>query len=163
MDNFHPIYFLILSMLINVIVQLYTKIIHKFSFLGSIKAGFLISSIVLFYLCYNDNVLNLLVKIEIIFLFLLGNYCYIIIINTPESSVRLKILFLINKNKMTKKKLLQIYNNNEMFNIRIKKLISSKTIGIKNKNLFIINKKIIILFYLFRFLKKIYLGNSLKV
>ena len=163
MDNFHPIYFLVISIVVKVIVQFYTKLVHKFSFLSSIKVGFLISSIVLFCLCYNDIFLNLFVKIEIIFLYLLSNYCYIIIINTPESSVRLKILFLIKKNKMTKKRLLQIYNNNEMYNIRIKKLISSNTIGIKNNNLYIINKKIIILFYLFKFLKKIYLGNRIKV
>lgn len=163
MDSIHPIYILILAIFLNVILQIYTKIVHKFTFLNSIKFGFSLSYIFLLFLFYNHINLNIGDKFEISLLYILSSYCYVVIINTPESSVRLKILFLIYNKKITKKKLLQKYNNNEMFKLRLKKLVKSKTISIKNYNFFIINKNIIILFYLFKFLKNIYLGNNSKL
>lgn len=163
MDNIHPIYILILAIVLNVTLQIYIKIVHKFTFLKSIKFGLSLSFIFLLFLFYNHINLNIWDKLEISLLYILSSYCYIVIINTPESSVRLKILFLIYKKKITKKKLLQKYNNNEMFKLRLKKLVNSKTIDIKNYNFFIKNKNIIILFYLFKFLKKIYLGNNTKL
>ena len=163
MDNIHPIYILILALSLNILSQLYIKLVHKFTFLKSIKFGFSLGLVFFIIFFYNNTKLNIWDKFEISLLYILASYCYIVLINTPESSVRLKILFLINKKKITKKKLLQKYNNNEMFKLRLKKLLKSKTIGIKKYNLFVINKNIIILFYLFKFLKKIYLGNNTKL
>jgi hypothetical protein len=163
MDNIHPIYILILALSLNILSQLYIKLVHKFTFLKSIKFGFSLGLVFFIIFFYNNTKLNIWDKFEISLLYILASYCYIVLINTPESSVRLKILFLIYKKKITKKKLLQKYNNNEMFKLRLKKLLKSKTIGIKKYNLFVINKNIIILFYLFKFLKKIYLGNNTKL
>ena len=104
-----------------------------------------------------------MMKFEIIILYILSSYCYIVIINTPESSVRLKILFIINKKKISRKKLLKLYNDKVMFQLRLNKLIKSNTILKKQKNLYIRNQNVILLFYLFKILKKLYLGNKSKL
>ena len=92
MDNIHPIYILILAIVLNATLQIYIKIVHKFTFLKSIKFGFSLSFIFLLFLFYNHINLNIWDKLEISLLYILSSYCYIVIINTPESSVRLKIL-----------------------------------------------------------------------
>ena len=163
MDNLHPINILLIAIFINLISQIYIKLIHKFSFLKSIKIGFtsgLAFIILMFFVNYK---LTIMMKFEIIILYILSSYCYIVIINTPESSVRLKILFIINKKKISRKKLLKLYNNKVMFQLRLNKLIKSNTILKKQKNLYIRNQNVILLFYLFKILKKLYLGNKSKL
>jgi len=163
MDNLHPISILLLAIFINLISQIYIKLVHKFSFYKSIKIGYasgLAFIILMFFVNYK---LTIIMKFEIVILYILSSYCYIIIINTPESSVRLKILFIINKNKISRKKLLKLYNNKVMFQLRLKKLIKSNTILKRQENLYIRNQSVILLFYLFKILKKLYLGNESKL
>ena len=163
MDNLHPINILLMAIFINLILQIYIKLIHKFSFLKSIKIGFASGLALIILMFFVNYKLTIMMKFEILILYILSSYCYIVIINTPESSVRLKILFIINKKKITRKKLLKLYNDKVMFQLRLKKLIKSNTILKKQKNLYIRNQNVILLFYLFKILKKLYLGNKSKL
>ena len=75
----------------------------------------------------------------------------------PQSSIRYKILSILIKNnyKIKKSNLLKNYNDKIIFSLRLKRLVNSKTIIIKNNTAIIINKKVLLILFIFENLKKI--------
>lgn len=78
-------------------------------------------------------------------------------IYTPQSSIRYKILSILIKNnyKIKKSNLLKNYNDKIIFSLRLKRLVNSKTIIIKKNTAIIINKKVLLILFIFENLKKV--------
>ena len=92
-------------------------------------------------------------------LFGLLNTIYVlsIIIYTPKSSIRFKILNILYNNKrgLSYKKLSKMYNDQVILKKRFKRLIDSKTIVLKKKTIVISSLKGKLIIFLYMILKKI--------
>ena len=60
-------------------------------------------------------------------------YIFLNIIQLPISSIQINILRVLNKNNMTKEKLLKQYNDTKIFEIRFKRLSNSNIFKYKIK------------------------------
>ena len=116
--------------------------LFKIKFLKSVNLSTfisLITFIILSIIYSNDIYLIILSFICVINIF----YIFSVIIYTPKSSIRFKILNIIynNNNKISYSNLTNIYNDKIIYYKRLNRLIESKTIKETNKNLGNINLK----------------------
>jgi len=127
----------------------------KLKMLKSFYFTFIISSIIMIFLLKLIN-LNFLLIVINFFFFLILQYLYTMIY-TPQSSIRYKILSILIQNnyKIKKSKLLKNYNDKIIFSLRLKRLVNSKTIIIKNSTAMIANKKVLLILFIFENLKKL--------
>ena len=149
---------LILQILAPVLLianQLIAVHLIKLKILKSFYFTFAISSIIMIFLLTLTNLNFLLIAIYFFF-FLILQYLYTMIY-IPQSSIRYKILSILIKNnyKIKKSNLLKNYNDKIIFSLRLKRLVNSKTIIIKNNTAIIINKKVLLILFIFENLKKI--------
>ena len=93
----------------------------------------------------------------IVFVYLCSSFIFMNLIQIPISSLQAKILKIIFKDpNLTEKLILKKYKSSNIFEERIKTFLSNKTITIKNSLIILANKKILLFYTFFKFLKKIY-------
>ncbi len=145
----------ILAPILLIANQLVAVHLIKLKMLKSFYYTFTTSSIIMIFLLKLINLNFLLIAINFFF-FLILQYLYTMIY-TPQSSIRYKILSILIKNnyKIKKSNLLKNYNDKIIFSLRIKRLVNSKTIIIKNNTAIIINKNVLLILFIFENLKKL--------
>jgi hypothetical protein len=145
----------ILAPILLIANQLIAVHLIKLKMLKSFYYTFTISSVIMIFLLKLINLNFLLITIYFFF-FLILQYLYTIIY-TPQSSIRYKILSIIIKNnyKIKKSNLLKNYNNKIIFLLRLKRLLNSKTIIFKNNTVIILNKKVLLILFIFENLKQL--------
>jgi len=145
----------ILAPILLIANQLIAVHLIKLKMLKSFYFTFIISSIIMIFLLKLINLNFLLIAINFFF-FLILQYLYTMIY-TPQSSIRYKILSILIQNnyKIKKSKLLKNYNDKIIFSLRLKRLVNSKTIIIKNSAAMILNKKVLLILFIFENLKKL--------
>ena len=159
-STFHPIILVSLlgSFIINFLLVLLLNRYKILSYLNSFKVSFSVGLIFLLF-CTSFYYYGIFFVIVNILFYILFSFCYVTLINTPESSIRYKIMELVftsNSLKINKFKIFDQYNNSKLLDTRLKRLKHSKTI-VNNSDFFIIkNKKIYFIFFFFYFLKRIY-------
>ena len=128
----------------------------KLKFLKSITFSFILTLIIFFILSIQYTDFNYLFLFS---LFGLLNIIYIlsIIIYTPKSSIRFKILNILydNNKGISYKKLSNKYNDEIILKKRFERLIDSKTIVLKKNTIIISSLKGKIIIFLYMILKKI--------
>ena len=128
----------------------------KLKFLKSITFSFILTLIIFFILSIQYTDFNYLFLFS---LFGLLNIIYIlsIIIYTPKSSIRFKILNILydNNKGISYKKLSNKYNDQIILKKRFERLIDSKTIVLKKNTIIISSLKGKIIIFLYMILKKI--------
>ena len=133
---------IIIPSIIFLILYFLMCFLFKIKFLESINLSIFISLITFITLSIiysNDIYLTIISLICIINIF----YIFSVIIYTPKSSIRFKILNIIynNNNKISYSNLINTYNDKIIYYKRLNRLIESKTIKETNKNLGNINLK----------------------
>ena len=146
------------AVLISSIFFLIFQIFLDKSYLFNLVISFFI---VLFLILTQVFKLNFLITIKeifyIIFSFMCSFYLFTCLIQSQISSIQLTLLRIINSfKKITKKKILEIYNVNNIFEERLKRLELSGIIEKKKSSYFIKNKKIIIYLNFTKLLRNIF-------
>lgn len=144
------IFFIIFQMLLNK------------SYLFNLIISFFI---VLFLILIQILKINFFITIKeifyIIFSFTCSFYLFTCLIQSQISSIQLTLLRIIDTfTKINKKKILKIYNVNNMFEERIKRLELSGLIKKKKSSYFIKNKKIIIYLNFTKLLRNIFINKK---
>lgn len=144
------IFFIIFQMLLNK------------SYLFNLIISFFI---VLFLILIQILKINFFITIKeifyIIFSFTCSFYLFTCLIQSQISSIQLTLLRIIDTfTKINKKKILKIYNVNNMFEERIKRLELSGLIEKKKSSYFIKNKKIIIYLNFTKLLRNIFINKK---
>ena len=156
MDNNLINEFFILFFSSTIFIVLYFVFCLKFKFLNSITFSFILTLVIFFILSIKYSNFNYLFLFS---LFGLLNIVYVlsIIIYTPKSSIRFKILNILydNKRGLSYQKLSKIYNDQTILKKRFKRLIDSKTIVLKNNTIIISSFKGKLVIFLYMILKKI--------
>ena len=128
----------------------------KLKFLKSITFSFILTLVIFFILSIQYTDFNYLFLFS---LFGLLNIIYIlsIIIYTPKSSIRFKILNILydNNKGISYKKLSNKYNDQIILKKRFERLIDSKTIVLKKNTIIISSLKGKLIIFLYMILKKI--------
>ena len=141
-------------------IALYFVFCQKLNFVNSITFSFIITLIIFFILNIKYTVFDYLFLLS---LFGLLNIIYVlsIIIYTPKSSIRFKILNILHDNKrgLSFKKLSKMYNDKVILKKRFKRLIDSKTIVLKKNTIIISSFKGKLIIFLYIILKKIVKKN----
>ena len=148
-------FFILFFSSINFIV-LYFIFCLKLKFLKSVTSSSIITLIIFFILNIKYSDLNYLFLFS---LFGLLNIIYVlsIIIYTPKSSIRFKILNILydNKRGLSYQKLSKMYNDQIILKKRFKRLIDSKTIILEKNVIIISSLKGKLIIFLYMILKKI--------
>ena len=156
MDNNLINEFFILFFSSTIFIVLYFVFCLKFKFLNSITFSFILTLVIFFILSIKYSNFSYLFLFS---LFGLLNIVYVlsIIIYTPKSSIRFKILNILydNKRGLSYQKLSKIYNDQTILKKRFKRLIDSKTIVLKNNTIIISSFKGKLVIFLYMILKKI--------
>ncbi len=156
MDNNLINEFFILFFSSTIFIVLYFIFCLKFKFLNSITSAFILTLVIFFILSIKYSDLSYLFLFS---LFGLLNIVYVlsIIIYTPKSSIRFKILNILYNNEggLSYQKLSKIYNDQIILKKRFKRLIDSKTIVLKNNTIIISSFKGKLVIFLYMILKKI--------
>ena len=152
------LYSILSSIFINSILVIIFNRYKLLTYLNSFKISFIIGLIFLIisFLFYLNYFFFIIINILIYVLF---SFCYVTLINTPESSIRYKIIeliFISESVKINKKRIFDKYNNIFLLETRLNRLLSSNTISIKSDFYIIKNKKIFFIFFFYYYLKKIY-------
>ncbi len=126
----------------------------KIKFLESINLSIfisLITFIILSIIYSNDIYLTIISLICIINIF----YIFSVIIYTPKSSIRFKILNIIynNNNKISYNNLINTYNDKIIYYKRLNRLIESKTITETKKSLGNMNLKGKFILFIYKLIK----------
>ena len=87
------------------------------------------------YLFLNIHLISIFYFTFVLLTMIMNVYIFLNIIQLPISSIQINILRVLNKNNMTKEKLLKQYNDTKIFEIRFKRLSNSNIFKYKNKNL----------------------------
>ena len=128
----------------------------KLKFLKSITFSFILTLVIFFILSIQYTDFN---NLFLFSLFGLLNIIYVlsIIIYTPKSSIRFKILNILydNNKGLSYKKLSNKYNDQIILKKRFERLIDSKTIVLKKNTIIISSLKGKIIIFLYMILKKI--------
>ena len=128
----------------------------KLKFLKSITFSFILTLLIFFILSIQYTDFN---NLFLFSLFGLLNIIYVlsIIIYTPKSSIRFKILNILydNNKGLSYKKLSNKYNDQIILKKRFERLIDSKTIVLKKNTIIISSLKGKLIIFLYMILKKI--------
>ena len=156
MDNNLINEFFILFFSSTIFIVLYFVFCLKFKFLNSITFSFILTLVIFFILSIKYSNFSYLFLFS---LFGLLNIVYVlsIIIYTPKSSIRFKILNILydNKRGLSYQKLSKLYNDQIILKKRFKRLIESKTIVLKKNTIIISSFKGKLIIFLYMILKKI--------
>tara|TARA_B100001769_G_C22077378_1_gene580282 strand:+ start:81 stop:572 length:492 start_codon:yes stop_codon:yes gene_type:complete len=155
MDNIYLTSFGILFF--SFVLMIFSYFLQTISFRNNFMTSVITSTIIsfLFYFIMSLTFINQPVLIFFCFLTLLNIiYVFSVVIYTPKSSIRFKILNLLYlKKKINFNKLNQKYNNEVIFNKRYKRLIESKTIFDNGKIIKILSLKGFFILFIYKFLK----------
>ncbi len=155
MDNIYLTSFGILFF--SFVLMIFSYFLQTISFRNNFMTSVITSAIIsfLFYFIMSLTFINQPVLIFFCFLTLLNIiYIFSVVIYTPKSSIRFKILNLLYlKKKINFNKLNQKYNNEVIFNKRYKRLIESKTIFDNGKIIKILSLKGFFILFIYKFLK----------
>jgi len=101
-------------------------------------------------------------SINNILIYFLFSFFYFAILSTSKTSIRLRILYEIEKNNgiLTSSDLIEKYNSKEIINIRIKRMIQNKQIISRNGRLFSIFSITLIIGVILDFIKLILFGTQ---
>ena len=154
-SNFINEFFILLFSSITYLV-FYFIFCLKLKFLKSITFSFILTLVIFFILSIQYTDFNYLFLFS---LFGLLNIIYVlsIIIYTPKSSIRFKILNILydNNKGISYKKLSNKYNDQIILKKRFERLIDSKTIVLKKNTIIISSLKGKLIIFLYMILKKI--------
>lgn len=127
--------------IINIFIYFYRTIFFKRKYFNSIKFSSTISLFLFLFLLFLIPFSFLHFATFLVFINLL--YIFSVVIYTPNSSIRFKILNILYDSKyaISKKNLLKQYNDRIIFDKRIKRLIESKAINFDKGYFYIKNKK----------------------
>ena len=97
-----------------------------------------------------------------IIIYFLLSFFYFAILSTSKTSIRLRILYEIEKNNglLTQSDLIEKYNSKEIINIRIKRMIQNRQIISRNNKLFSTFSITLIIGVILDFIKLILFGNQ---
>lgn len=145
---------IIIPSIIFLILYFLMCFLFKIKFLESINLSIFISLITFITLSIiysNDIYLTIISLICIINIF----YIFSVIIYTPKSSIRFKILNIIynNNNKINYSNLINTYNDKIIYYKRLNRLLESKTIKEKKTSLGNINLKGKFILYIYKLIK----------
>jgi hypothetical protein len=147
-----------IAVLISSILFLFIQIFFSKKYLLNLLISFFLIFILIFVFVYklNHN-LNDRQIFYLFFAYLCNSFIFMNLIQVPISSIQLTILRLVYLNPgISKKKITKKYNANHIFEERLRRLESSNIIH-KNKSLFFLkNKKILLMLNFFLILKKIF-------
>lgn len=137
---FKHIIIIFFCFIINIFIYFYRTIFFKKKYFNSIKFSSTISFFLFLFLLFLIPFSFLHFATFLVFINLL--YIFSVVIYTPNSSIRFKILNILYDSKfaISKKNLLKQYNDRIIFDKRIKRLIESKAINY-NKGYFCIKNK----------------------
>ena len=138
MDNIFEVRVYIILFTSIVFFISYFSFCYKFKYLKSITYSFILISLLFLYLNY--KFLNFDIYFLLSSVFLLNIiYIFSVVIYTPKSSIRFKILNLIyeNNGKVRFSKLKKKYNDQKIFKKRYKRLQESQTIKLSKKKIYI--------------------------
>jgi len=157
MDNIFFAHMLVIffCFIINIFIYFCITIFLKKEYFNSIKLSSAISFFLLFFLLFLIPFSFLYFVTYLIFINLL--YIFAVVIYTPNSSIRFKILNILYDSKfaVSKKNLLKKYNDRIIFERRLKRLLESKTINFDSGYFFIKNKKTFFIHIINTFFKKL--------
>jgi hypothetical protein len=157
MDNIFFAHMLVIffCFIINIFIYFCRTIFLKKEYFNSIKLSSAISFFLLFFLLFLVPFSFLYFVTYLIFINLL--YIFAVVIYTPNSSIRFKILNILYDSKfaVSKKNLLKKYNDRIIFERRLKRLLESKTINFDSGYFFIKNKKTFFIHIINTFFKKL--------
>jgi len=157
MDNIFFAHMLVIffCFIINIFIYFCRTIFLKKEYFNSIKLSSAISFFLLFFLLFLIPFSFLYFVTYLIFINLL--YIFAVVIYTPNSSIRFKILNILYDSKfaVSKKNLLKKYNDRIIFERRLKRLLESKTINFDSGYFFIKNKKTFFIHIINTFFKKL--------
>ena len=165
MDNFYLINFFLICIFITLNVFTYFFLIFLFNkkqinnFIGSTVTMLVL--IIITHLQIIDDFVYLFINV---FAYLGLSYLFLCLIYTPESSVRFKIISILinNKNKMKISSFFKKYNDDYIYYLRFKRMINSKTIFIKNGNIYILNKITEFFMIFFKLIRAAYLKKKIR-
>jgi hypothetical protein len=157
MDNIFFAHMIVIffCFIINIFIYFCRTIFLKKEYFNSIKLSSAISFFLLFFLLFLVPFSFLYFVTYLIFINLL--YIFAVVIYTPNSSIRFKILNILYDSKfaVSKKNLLKKYNDRIIFERRLKRLLESKTINFDSGYFFIKNKKTFFIHIINTFFKKL--------
>lgn len=158
---------ILISLLITITIPLLTYFFkYRFSLFFFLKvkmfyALFLIlSTIYLKNIYFVDNQIfieSLLILFSIYFFY---SFVLFNLINSQIGALRVRILQELNNEKLTASQIKKKYLSKELLTVRIDRLKKGKQIKIIKNNIYIESKFILIVFYFFYYLKKIYYGKA---
>ena len=156
--NIYILFFPFISIFVSSLIFLFFQIFLKKKYFINLIISFIfflfvnIFLIYKFYSNFSDREI-----FYTIFVYLCNSFIFINLIQMCVSSVRLTILKIIYSNPgITKKNILIKYNPSHLFDQRIVRLKSGGIISQKGSNLFIKNKRILLVLNFFLIMKKIF-------
>jgi len=143
---FYSLTFLILQQISD--KKYLSKLIYSFLFLLLLK----IILIIKFY-----NFFNIQEIFYILFAFTCNCFIFMNLIQVPISSLQVKLLRMVSKNKGIKeKKINSLYDSNRIFEERLKTFVNNGTVKKKNSLIKLNSKKILIFYVFFKFVKALH-------
>ena len=147
-----------LTTLIYVLTFFISQLLKRNSYLSNLLYSFvsiLVIKIILVFIF--KDLIEIKEFIYIFFSYLCMSFVFMNLIQVPISSLQVKILRIIKKNNGLKEsKIYNIYNANHIFEERFNTLLKNKTIKKDKALIRINNKKILLFYYLIKYIKIIH-------
>ena len=126
---------------LNILIHFISMRLFKFRYFISIIFGFIIGLFFFIYFEINFNYFHsgyFFYSINNLIIYLLLSFFYFAILSTSKTSIRLRLLYEINKNNglLEKSDLIKKYNSKEIINIRLNRMLQNKQIELSHQRLF---------------------------
>ena len=147
-----------LTTLIYVLTFFISQFLKKNSYLSNLLYSFVLILVIKIILVFVfKDFIEIKEFIYIFFAYLCMSFVFMNLIQVPISSLQVKILRIIKKNNGLKEsKIYNIYNANHIFEERFNTLLKNKTIKKDKALIRINNKKILLFYYLIKYIKIIH-------
>jgi len=147
-----------IAVLISSILFLFIQIFFSKKYLLNLLISFFLIFILIFVFVYklNHN-LNDRQIFYLFFAYLCNSFIFMNLIQVPISSLQVKLLRMVSKNKGIKeKKINSLYDSNRIFEERLKTFVNNGTVKKKNSLIKLNSKKILIFYVFFKFVKALH-------
>ena len=147
-----------LTTLIYVLTFFISQFLKRNSYLSNLLYSFVLILVIKIILVFIfKDLIEIKEFIYIFFSYLCMSFVFMNLIQVPISSLQVKILRIIKKNNGLKEsKIYNIYNANHIFEERFNTLLKNKTIKKDKALIRINNKKILLFYYLIKYIKIIH-------
>ena len=147
-----------LTTLIYVLTFFISQFLKRNSYLSNLLYSFVLILVIKIILVFIfKDLIEIKEFIYIFFAYLCMSFVFMNLIQVPISSLQVKILRIIKKNNGLKdSKIYNIYNANHIFEERFNTLLKNKTIKKDKALIRINNKKILLFYYLIKYIKIIH-------